>query len=105
MNIKSSLRELAAISENLKEFSGGYINTSEGVVKDRGVGAHLKRHAGAYVGTVIAPVVGTAVGAIIDSARKKPNIIKTAEEAAVSDRTAAMLGLKGPVLSPKPNSK
>lgn len=83
----------------LREFAGGYIKTSEGVVKDRGVGAHLKRHAGAYTGTLIAPVLGTGVGALIDVARKRPNIVKTSEmEPAVSDKTAALLGLRGPVL-------
>jgi hypothetical protein len=83
----------------VKEFAGGYIKTSEGVVKDRGVGAHLKRHAGAYTGTLIAPVLGTGVGALIDVARKRPNIVKTSEmEPAVSDKTAALLGLRGPVL-------
>ena len=81
------------------EFAGGYIKTSEGVVKDRGVGAHLKRHAGAYTGTLIAPVLGTGIGALIDVARKRPNIVKTSEmEPAVSDKTAALLGLRGPVL-------
>jgi hypothetical protein len=89
----------ANLNPALREFAGGYIKTSEGVVKDRGVGAHLKRHAGAYTGTLIAPVLGTGIGALIDAARKKSNIIKTSElEPAVSDKTAAMLRLRGPVL-------
>lgn len=89
----------AKLKPALREFAGGYIKTSEGVVKDRGVGAHLKRHAGAYTGTLIAPVLGTGVGALIDVARKRPNIVKTSEmEPAVSDKTAALLRLRGPVL-------
>jgi hypothetical protein len=44
-------------------------------------------------------VLGTGIGALIDAARKKNNIIKTSEmEPPVSDRTAALLGLRGPVL-------
>ena len=67
-------------------------------MKDRGGDAHLNRHAGAYVGTVLAPVLGTGIGALFDIARRKSNIIKTAEETAVSDKTAAAMGLRGPVL-------
>jgi len=80
------------MKRKLREFAGGYMNTSEGVVKERSVGAHLNRHAGAYVGTVLAPVLGTGIGALIDVARKKSSLIKTADENAVSARTAAALG-------------
>jgi hypothetical protein len=85
-------REHGGMKRKLREFAGGYMNTSEGVVKERSVGAHLNRHAGAYVGTVLAPVLGTGIGALIDAARKKSSLIKTADENAVSARTAAALG-------------
>lgn len=83
----------------LREFAGGYVNTDAGVVKDRGVGSHLQRNAGAYLGTAMFPVVGTGVGAVIDYLRKRPNIVKTKDESPVSARTAAALRLdQRPVL-------
>jgi len=62
------------------------------VVKEDSVGGHLKRHAGAYVGTAMVPVLGTGIGALIDAARKRSNLIKTADERVVSAKTAAALG-------------
>ncbi len=85
-------KKLSAFHGKLREFAGGYMNTSQGVVKEESVGGHLRRHAGAYVGTALAPVLGTGIGALIDAARKRSNLIKTSDESVVSARTAAALG-------------
>ena len=76
----------------MKEFAGGYMNTSQGVVKEDSLGGHFRRHAGAYVGTAVVPVLGTGIGALIDAARKRSNLIKTADERVASAKTAAALG-------------
>jgi hypothetical protein len=68
------------------------MNTSQGVVKEDSVGGHFRRHAGAYVGTAFVPVLGTGIGALIDAARKRSNLIKTADERVASAKTAALLG-------------
>ena len=89
--LKPKLRELAARSERVVEFSGGYVNTSQGVLKESGAGGHFNRNAGAYTGTLLFPGVGTVIGALIDLNRRKKNRIYTEEENPISDRTAASL--------------
>jgi hypothetical protein len=90
-NLKLQLRELAARSERVVEFAGGYVNTSQGVLNESGAGGHFNRNAGAYYGTLLFPGVGTAIGALIDLNRRKKNRIYTEEENPISDRTAASL--------------
>ena len=63
------------------EFAGGYVNTKEGVVKERGAGAHLKRHVGKYMGGALASVPGLAGGAIVDVGRRRSNVDYTSREA------------------------
>ena len=63
------------------EFAGGYVNTKEGVVKERGAGPHFSRNAGKYIGTAVAtPLVGLPVGALIDRGRRKDNVDDTSRE-------------------------
>ena len=62
-------------------FSGGYVNTPDGVLREKGVGAHVNRHAGAYVGTVVAPGLGTLIGASVDGSRRNRNIARAKDEA------------------------
>ena len=85
-------KKLSALEgEKIREFAGGYINTSQGVAKEDSISGHLRRHAGAYVGTLVTPGLGTGVGWLIDRARKRTNLIKTADENPVSAKTAALL--------------
>jgi hypothetical protein len=66
----------------LKEFAGGYVNTDEGVKKERGAKAHLTRNAGKYVGGVLAPGslgLTLAGGYLIDRRRRKKNVKTTGE--------------------------
>lgn len=64
-------------------FAGGYVNTSQGVLREKGVGAHINRHAGAYVGTLVAPGLGTLVGAAVDGSRRNRNNARAKEEPVV----------------------
>ena len=64
--------------------SGGYVNTEEGVLREKGVGGHLKRHAGAYIGAVagtkvrvLGPIFGGVVGAAVDGRRRNWNVADT----------------------------
>jgi hypothetical protein len=70
--------------QEIIEFAGGYINTDEGVFKEGGIGAHLKRNTGAYVGGLLTlpalGVPGGIAGAIIDNGRGESNIARTAYE-------------------------
>jgi hypothetical protein len=61
-------------------FAGGYVNTPQGILREKGVGAHINRHAGAYVGTLVAPGLGTLVGAAVDGSRRNRNIARAKEE-------------------------
>lgn len=66
----------------LRELAGGYVNTDEGVKKESGKGAHLKRNAGKYIGGVLAPGslgITLAGGYLVDKHRKKKNIAATGE--------------------------
>jgi hypothetical protein len=68
----------------LKEFAGGYVNTDEGIKKEKGIGSHLTRNAGKYVGGVLAPGslgLSFAGGYLIDKKRRKGNIERTKIEA------------------------
>ena len=64
--------------------SGGYVNTEQGVLREKGVGGHLKRHAGAYIGAVagtkvrvLGPLFGGVVGAAVDGRRRNWNVADT----------------------------
>lgn len=83
---------------NLHELSGGYVNTNKGVFKESGPGAHLNRHAGAYLGSAMFPGPGTLIGALLDSARRRNNILKTREESRISEDLARAI-TKGTALS------
>jgi hypothetical protein len=64
----------------LRELAGGYVNTEDGVKRERGKGAHFNRHAGKYVGGLFAvPSMGLslATGALVDRHRKKKNVAAT----------------------------
>lgn len=77
----SDLLELAAVvDERLREFAGGYVNTKDGVVKERGAGAHFNRHAGAYIGGTLVFPVGAIPGHLIDRNRRKNNVDDTKRE-------------------------
>jgi hypothetical protein len=89
-------KELSAI-EDLIEFAGGYAMTNEGVKQERGIGAHINRNAGKYVGGVLlSPILGLPVGALIDRARRKRNKTRTQFEPEVPSSL-----VKGKVLAPK----
>ena len=70
---------LATRIEAVHEFAGGYVNTDEGAVKQRGVKAHLKRNAGKYIG-IPGAVLGVGAGAYVDHLRKKSNVKDTEGE-------------------------
>jgi hypothetical protein len=63
------------------EFAGGYTTNKHGAIeKEPGFKAHLKRHAGVYVGSTVGlPTfpVGTGIGALIDMIRRNKNVTKT----------------------------
>ncbi len=85
------------------EFAGGYARTSGGVKKESGVGGHLERHAGAYLGTLVAPGLGTGVGWLIDRARRRHNIERTRLEKSLPAALALALtkGLALSALTPR----
>lgn len=62
-------------------FAGGYVNTPQGVLREKGMGAHINRHVGTYAGTLLAPGLGTLVGAAVDSSRRSRNMARSREEA------------------------
>jgi hypothetical protein len=76
-----SLVQLSADLEDVVEFKGGYVNTDEGVKKERGAGAHFNRAAGRYIGSAVAtPLIGLPVGYMIDRSRAKHNKLVTSQE-------------------------
>jgi hypothetical protein len=67
-------------SHRLIEFAGGYVQTDEGVKKERGIGAHFNRAAGRYIGGSLLFPIGIAPGYVVDRVRRKHNIKKTEQE-------------------------
>jgi|694.fasta_scaffold00471_80 hypothetical protein len=66
--------------EELIELAGGYINTEEGVRKEKGIGAHFNRASGRYIGTVLGGPIGLPIGYLIDRSRADHNIIRSKYE-------------------------
>jgi|SRR5262245_31271553 len=91
--MKQSLHVLTSKLDDLLEFAGGYINTPEGVKKEKGAGAYFNRNAGKWIGGTAVFPIGVLPGWLIDRSRKQHNIERTKEE----HRYPANLG-KGPQL-------
>ena len=80
MKKAAAATEMSALGPGMIQFAGGYIRTEDGVVKERGAGAHFTRHAGKYIGTALFAPIGLPVGWLIDRNRRKHNIAVTREE-------------------------